>query len=205
MTNRNISRKRNGLKSHQRRANLEELFWLETEAAAAKGRCKAQLTPEAFAHVETQEQADYLDPAERLDFWRGIETRILNGEADAIHQEATGSETPERTLEGSDAPAWPPTCPDCGLAMEVKHQRNNGSNAPFWSCTNWPHCRGRIDFQPHPDDLALADGNGRKALFLTFERAQVQGLVGVTIGARHRRRRMDLQATREQMAMGVTR
>jgi hypothetical protein len=85
--------------------------------------------------------------------------------------------------------------------MEVKHQRNNGSNAPFWSCVNFPHCRGRADFQPHPDDLALANGDGREALFLTFERVQEQGLAGVTTGASHRRRRMDLQAAREQLAM----
>lgn len=89
--------------------------------------------------------------------------------------------------------SWPPTCPTCSLEMHIKRQQNNDSGLPFFSCSNFPNCRGRAEFQPHPDDLQAADGDGKEALYLSMERAQATGLVAVAIGAqmRARQRRME--------------
>ena len=92
--------------------------------------------------------------------------------------------------------SWPPSCPTCGLEMHVKRQRNNESSLPFFSCSNFPHCHGRAEFQPHPDDLTSAQGDGREALYLSIERAQATGLIAVAIGAQHRARRRRLNNAR---------
>ena len=31
-------------------------------------------------------------------------------------------------------------CPDCGEAMRLRHRKRD--NSPFWSCSNYPACRG---------------------------------------------------------------
>jgi four helix bundle suffix protein len=40
--------------------------------------------------------------------------------------------------EPTDADA--PHCPDCGEAMRLRHRKRD--NSPFWSCSNYPACRG---------------------------------------------------------------
>ncbi len=90
---------------------------------------------------------------------------------------------------------WPPSCPDCAGPMRVKRQQQNGSGLPFFSCSSFPRCHGRAEFQPHPEDLASANGNGREALTLSTERASAEGLIDVAASAKHRaRRRQQLAA-----------
>ena len=40
----------------------------------------------------------------------------------------------------SQADADAPHCPDCGEAMRLRHRKRD--NSPFWSCSNYPACRG---------------------------------------------------------------
>ena len=35
-----------------------------------------------------------------------------------------------------------PPCPDCGEAMRIMHRKRD--NSPFWSCRNYPACRGTL-------------------------------------------------------------
>jgi hypothetical protein len=76
MTRSSIPRKPRGPKSKQFLANRQETLWLETEAAAAQGRCQALLSPQAFAELQAQAEAEYLTPWERLDYWEQAEARV---------------------------------------------------------------------------------------------------------------------------------
>lgn len=105
-----------------------------------------------------------------------------------------------RLAHDERARPWPPSCPTCGLEMHIKRQQNNGSGLPFFSCSNFPHCHGRAEFQPHPDDLQAAAGDGKEALYLSMERAQAAGLVAVAIGAQMRARQRRMEQYRERMA-----
>jgi hypothetical protein len=98
---------------------------------------------------------------------------------------------------------WPPACPDCGKSMVVKRRRIDGSGLPFFSCSSFPLCNGEATWQPHPDDVAAADGDGRQALFLSMERAQAAGLVAVAIGAQRRADQRRVAAYREMVAAGT--
>lgn len=93
-----------------------------------------------------------------------------------------------------EADSWPPRCPTCDGPMNVRRQRSNGSNLPFFSCVSFPQrCRGRRDFSPHPDDLATTRGDEQQALYLSLERARADGLVVVAVGAQRRARRREVE------------
>jgi len=75
--------------------------------------------------------------------------------------------------ENSVRTEWPPRCPSCDKPMMVKRQ--GGTGLPFWSCPNFPFCKGKLDFTPHPDDVIEA-GDEYKAQFASLERARSMGL-----------------------------
>jgi hypothetical protein len=90
---------------------------------------------------------------------------------------------------------WPPGCPECGKTTHIKRQQNDGSGLPFFSCSNFPYCPGRAEFQPHPADIAH-EKNGRDALFASLERAKQAGLIDTTAGAQRRARHRRLENAR---------
>jgi hypothetical protein len=90
---------------------------------------------------------------------------------------------------------WPPACPACLGAMNVRRQQEDGSGLPFWSCRNFPHCRGRRDFTTHPDDRQTGR-NSEHARSLSMERATRDGLLQVSSGARRRAQRRRLENVR---------
>jgi len=92
---------------------------------------------------------------------------------------------------------WPPRCPDCDGQMTVKRQ--GGTGLPFFSCANFPFCRGRREFTAHPDDLAEARDTHR-ARFASLERAKGLGLVQVSAGGRRRERVRRLEQARLEQA-----
>lgn len=93
----------------------------------------------------------------------------------------------QRLAETSD---WPPRCPDCGGEMEIKR---DGEGIPFWSCYGFPlRCRGRAEFQPHPDDAKAAD-NAQEALYRSLTRAQEADLMSVSARAQRRRREREAE------------
>lgn len=98
----------------------------------------------------------------------------------------------------TSAETWPPSCPDCNAPMHVKRHRDDEakSGLPFWSCNRFPSCTGARDFQPHPDDIKAENGNGRKALYLSLDRARAAGLVSIPTGAKRRARRREMEAAR---------
>lgn len=77
MTNSSVSFRQTNSHAHRFTLKRQETLWLETAAAAAEGRCMAALTPEAYQRIKAQEQAVYRSPSERLDFWRGLEARLV--------------------------------------------------------------------------------------------------------------------------------
>ena len=46
----------------------------------------------------------------------------------------------EQRAQQDPAEAEAPHCPDCGEAMRLRHRKRD--NSPFWSCSNYPACRG---------------------------------------------------------------
>ena len=92
-----------------------------------------------------------------------------------------------------EAQDWPPRCPDCDGQMTVKRQ--GGSGLPFFSCTNFPFCRGRREFTAHPDDLA-ATGDAYRARYASLERAERLGLVQVSARGKRQARRRGLEQAR---------
>jgi len=92
-----------------------------------------------------------------------------------------------------EAQEWPPRCPDCGAQMVVKRQ--GGTGLPFWSCANFPFCRGRRDFTAHPDDIAEA-GDAYRARFASLERAKELGLVEVSARGQRQARERRLERAR---------
>jgi len=92
-----------------------------------------------------------------------------------------------------EAQEWPPRCPDCGGQMAVKRQ--GGTGLPFWSCSNFPFCKGRRDFTAHPDDIAEA-GDAYRARFASLERAKGLGLVQVSARGKRQARRRGLERAR---------
>jgi len=88
---------------------------------------------------------------------------------------------------------WPPRCPTCESQMIVKRQ--GGTGLPFWSCANFPFCRGRRDFTAHPDDIAEI-GDAYKARYASLERATALGLVEVSARGKRQARRRGLERAR---------
>ena len=60
-------------------------------------------------------------------------------------------------------------------AWSAEDKRQGGTGLPFWSCPNFPFCKGKLDFTPHPDDVIEA-GDEYKAQFASLERARSMGL-----------------------------
>ncbi len=52
--------------------------------------------------------------------------------------EARREQRAQQEPAGADAPP----CPDCGEAMRLMHRKRD--NSPFWSCRNYPACRGTL-------------------------------------------------------------
>ena len=51
----------------------------------------------------------------------------------------------ERARAGNEvAPEDAPRCPECGAAMRISRRKHD--NAPFWSCTEYPGCRGTLPY-----------------------------------------------------------
>ncbi len=51
----------------------------------------------------------------------------------------------EQRAHQEPADANAPHCPDCGEAMRLMHRKRD--NSPFWSCRNYPGCRGTLPIQ----------------------------------------------------------
>jgi four helix bundle suffix protein len=47
-------------------------------------------------------------------------------------------------------PAEGPVCPNCGSPTRLRKTRQG--NRPFWGCTEYPACRGIVDYQEAPND-----------------------------------------------------
>jgi len=93
-------------------------------------------------------------------------------------------------LADARANAWPPACPECSGAMNIRRQRNNGSGRPFWSCRKFPACRGRRDFAAHPDDVAQGSDE-TQARYLSLDRAKAAGLLVISANGRQRQRALE--------------
>lgn len=37
-----------------------------------------------------------------------------------------------------------PTCPECGARMNLRTPRNGQRFTPYWSCTRFPDCPGKL-------------------------------------------------------------
>lgn len=47
------------------------------------------------------------------------------------------------SVSTANGPGNVPRCPRCGAVMRLRHRRSD--NAPFYGCSNYPHCHGTLD------------------------------------------------------------
>ena len=159
MTSRSISRRRQGLKTRQLDSHLQETIWLETEAAATEGRCQALFSPQAYQHLKDQEQADYLTPSERYDYWGKVEADHQNCGAEAFHAKATTESQAESTLFEL-----------ARQTVEAKQQWQAGETVTLWSGKTHKACVTEGGY----------DGGG--LLYLVFSNRRPGQEVTVTCG-----------------------
>ena len=52
-----------------------------------------------------------------------------------------------------------PYCPDCGGRMKLRKPRNGHTWKPYWSCLNFPDCKGKLkigeDGKPIVDEIKI--------------------------------------------------
>ncbi len=60
-------------------------------------------------------------------------------------RQASGRKNPDKTA-GFDESTQTPKCPVCSSPMRLKNRSR--SHEPFWGCTNYPRCKGKLPHMP---------------------------------------------------------
>lgn len=63
-------------------------------------------------------------------------------------KEKMGAARREQRSQAEPAAADAPSCPSCGESMRIMYRKRD--NVPFWSCRNYPACRGALPVQSAP-------------------------------------------------------